>query len=448
MPTRLPRFALSVVTAFLLVLVIASKANTDTTLQDYVDRPEAVYSWEIRQESKQDGGRTYELLLTSQTWKEIVWTHQLTVAVPDNPQPTGHALLMIFGGKNQDGKPEMGGKVDETIQAIVSLAAKTGSPVAVLRQVPNQPLFGGMVEDDLISYTFVNCAKTGERDWPLLLPMVKSAVKAMDAIQDLCEKKAGIGVEKFVVTGSSKRGWTTWLTGAIDPRVAAIAPRVIDTLNFEIQMPYQLEVWGDYSEEIEDYSERKVQSLLATPQGRELAKIVDPYHYRESLDMPKLILIGTNDEYWPVDAVRHYFDDLKGEKFIVYVPNAGHSLGDGKQAMDAVGAFFATVALGKKHPGLTWKTARSPGRVAVEVEADDPKGFNLYMADSPSRDFRKAKWATSNGFLTQEKNACKANVALPTEGYQAFYVEALFDSPIGGTYSKCTRVFVANGEGI
>lgn len=448
MPANSIRIFLATAVLILGMFSTVSAANEDTSLRDYLDQPESACSWKVQQELVEGNAKVYDLLLTSQTWKDIVWTHQLTVAVPTESKNTKHALLIISGGDNKDGKPEVREKNRGAFRFLSSLAEKTGSPVAVLRQVPNQPLYGGKYEDDLISYTFVKTIETGERDWPLLLPMVKSAVKAMDAIQDVCDKNGASPVEKFVLTGSSKRGWTTWLTGASDPRVAAIAPRVIDTLNFEKQMPYQLEVWGDYSEEIEDYSERNIQAQLATPQGRELAKIVDPYHYRDKLDMPKLILIGTNDEYWPVDAVRHYFDDLLGEKFIHYVPNAGHGLGDGKQAMGAIGAFFATVASGKPHPGLSWSTSSSYGQVVVSVEADDSKGFNLHKAESTSRDFRKAKWVLNNDLLASEGGLCEAKLTPPSEGYTAFYVEALFESPLGGTYTKCTRVFVLNDEGI
>ena len=37
---------------------------------------------------------------------------------------------------------------------MASLAETMGAPVAVLMQVPEQPLFGGKKEDEIISYTF------------------------------------------------------------------------------------------------------------------------------------------------------------------------------------------------------------------------------------------------------------------------------------------------------
>lgn len=42
--------------------------------------------------------------------------------------------------------------------------------------------------------------------------MTKAAYKGMDAISDFCVDKGHPKIEKFMIAGFSKRGWTTWLT--------------------------------------------------------------------------------------------------------------------------------------------------------------------------------------------------------------------------------------------
>ena len=72
---------------------------------------------------------------------------------------------------------------------------------------------------------------TGKSDWIQQLPMTKATVKSMDAVKDFMFKKRNLTIEKFVVMGGSKRGWTTWLVAAAKPDyVGAIIPAVIPVL--------------------------------------------------------------------------------------------------------------------------------------------------------------------------------------------------------------------------
>ena len=147
--------------------------------------------------------------------------------------PTDTAILFITG----DG-PRPGDNIDLGL-----ISGATQLPVYMLFNIPNQPLWD-MKEDDLIAHTFNKYLETKDPTWPLLFPMTKSAIKAMDAIQDF-SAKTGHPVKKFIVTGASKRGWTTWLTAATrDKRVVGIAPLVFDNLNFTPQMSHQLEHWA------------------------------------------------------------------------------------------------------------------------------------------------------------------------------------------------------------
>jgi PhoPQ-activated pathogenicity-related protein len=53
----------------------------------------------------------------------------------------------------------------------------------------------------------------------------------------------GDTVDGFILTGGSKRGWTCWLTAAMDKRVTGVVPSTFDNLNVAANEP-QIEFWG------------------------------------------------------------------------------------------------------------------------------------------------------------------------------------------------------------
>src|SRR5207247_568534 len=119
-------------------------------------------------------------------------------------------------------------------------------------------------------------------EWLARLPMTKSAVRAMDTITAVL-KQENIDVDKFVVSGGSKRGWTTWTTAAVDKRVVAIVPAVIDMLNMVPSFVHHWRVYGFWAPSIADYVENDIMKWSGTPRYEEMLKIVEPYSYRDRL---------------------------------------------------------------------------------------------------------------------------------------------------------------------
>ncbi len=289
----------------------------------------------------------------------------------------------------------------------------------MLYQVPNQPLLDNRKEDDLITETWLRYLKTGDETWPLLFPMVKSAVKAMDALQEFSEDHLQKRVKSFVITGASKRGWTSWLTPVVDQRVVGTAPIVIDVLNFLAQTKHQKETWGKYSEQIIDYTSKglvKTSAEEESPRERQLRVMMDPYTYRKRLTLPKLMIVGTNDRYWVVDAMSLYWDDLEGPKYVLEVPNAGHDLGEGRNhALNTLSIFFRHVATGKPLPTLQWKSEEKDGMLNLQLQSEPvPVGVKLWKAETVGQDFREAQWVSEP--LTIKNPHTQASIPLPNGG--------------------------------
>src|SRR5207245_10443064 len=64
-------------------------------------------------------------------------------------------------------------------------------------------------------------------------------------------------IDKFVVAGGSKRGWTTWCTAAVDKRVVAAIPIVIDCIHVRPSMQHHVAAYGFYAESVGDYMNHK-----------------------------------------------------------------------------------------------------------------------------------------------------------------------------------------------
>ena len=438
----------------LLACALVSRAwSTDAptigtnALAAYIARTDANFGWREVAAGRLGNAEYAEYLLTSQTWRGIAWKHQLFVLRPANAtRETRQGLLFIDGGR---WRPEYDAERRDArlpSQAVIfaRLAETIAAPVAVLRQVPFSPLFD-RTEDALIAYTFDQYLKTGESDWPLLLPMVKSAVRAMDATQRIARERWGLAIESFTVSGASKRGWTSWLTAASDKRVMAVAPMVIDVLNMPAQLEHQRATWGDLSDEIADYAAIDLPTRLATAPGKALLSMVDPFEYREQLTQPKLILLSTNDRYWPLDALKLYWPQFAGPKHVLYVPNQGHDLADFERVIGGVSALHRYTAAGKSLPETTWSFAPTSESLRVQVKADRPtRRVSVWSAHSATRDFREARWTSNECARTRDVYACSAKRG--KDDYTAAYAETSFQDEGSLPFSTTTTVCIAGPQ--
>lgn len=414
-------------------------------LEDYVAKADDSFGWKLTGKAEvpaEPPYTRYTLELTSQTWRGNAWTHSVLIFVPEAVEHPETVMLVIGGGKNrEENGPPMGASSPEAF-VLPPIATRGRALVALLSQVPNQPILGGLNEDEAIAHSFSQFLATGEPDWPLLLPMTKSAVRAMDAIEAFARQELGVEVAEFMVTGASKRGWTTWLTAAVDGRVAAIAPMVIDNLNMARQMPHQLETWGAYSPSIQDYTKLNLQAELgsASDRGTLLLQTIDPYYYRDRLDMPKLVQNSTNDPYWVLDASQFYFPDLIGEKYLHFSPNTPHSID--LEGIMSLGGFFHFVRTKRDRPKFDWQiSSLVDGEVVTIAHNDPPVKVRVWMADSPTKDFRQAVWA-SKDLEHSESNQYRAVVNLPSAGYRAYYGEMVYAVEPGVTMGLCTEMRV------
>lgn len=430
-------------------------------LDEYTRERDESFAWKVVRSyagtGERDGMLGFAIDLTSQTWRREgetdfpAWTHMLQVVVPDEIRHDT-ALMLVGGGQRQAGPPA---RLQDELWVI---AQATGTIVAAVPNVPNQPLMlpdaqgeldttgpgPGRFEDDLLAESWVLARRTGDPSWVIHLAMVESVVAAMDAVQQFARSEEGGGHEigGFVVAGGSKRGWTSWLTAAVDERVRGIIPMVIDTLNLPQTMRHHYGAYGFFAPAIGDYAGRNLMQELDTPHGLMLRRIVDPYLYRDRLDMPKFILNTSGDQYFLPDTPRYWIDDLPGVTRLRIVPNWDHAIDRNPDAIFSAIGFYEALLNDVELPDVAIEVVEESidaveWIVSVNIPDDRVtlRRLTLWQGTNPeARDFREetiGKPFRMRMLLPEEDgpNAGKYRVRVekPESGYTAFFVEHRYD---------------------
>lgn len=388
-----------------------------------------------------------------------LWQHKLVLYRPDLISAQ-KALLFVNGGVCHPVVKENNPQVQ--VLDFARLASLSKALVVDLQDVPNQYLtFEDALPrkgDRLYAYSWSRFLEDPVKNayWPLSLPMTKSIIKAMDVIQGLMRQEYFIPIDHFVVAGLSKRGLATWLAALHDERIAAIIPMVIDALNTQKIMKHIHASFNEsWPEAFTDFIKEKIPEKMHTKAFEQLMKMEDPLaylrddfpFYKKRLSIPKYLISGSGDDFFPPDCLKLYLDQLPGETRLRFLPNQGHFI-DLSLVEEVLLNYFRAFLKGVSLPRVEWRMASEPHRIGQVFTEKQPKSVKLWEAENrDARDFR-----FNSGIRYREKNVVGVyregyyhyaiQVSLPSQGFKVHFVELRFEDKEGDSIVLTTPSFI------
>lgn len=413
---------------FLILLSMVS----GTPLDDYVNKADPEYKWEDTGATFDTtfGGKAYVLNVTSQKWMDTsraagpdgdIWTHQVVVIIPRNLKHDNLSLTYLTGGCNSN--PSVPKPGDEDVLVADYVSAESGAIAMVVFQIPNCPIVypsdpsqKRRTEDAIIAWgwhEFLN-AKTGTGyEWLLRLPMTKAAMRCMQAVQEFTTQKKLAKIDGFLVAGASKRGWTTWMVGAVTcptcPNIVAIAPLVPIMPDLIREMHRQWMSYGGWTFAFTDYTAVNLTRHIDDPRMLELTQVVDPIYYKEQLGkIPKMVVLSSDDEFAMLDWTNIWYDDLTGEKHLYIVQDSEHSLSTGiLELLPSLSTFVSSIAYGQTEadrPQFDYHIDESTGTLTVKVLQGIPTAVKVWTAKTMTAERRDFRWVR---LADNETSPCK-----------------------------------------
>lgn len=366
--------------------------------------------------------------MISQMWSPddlvspVKWQEDVAIAIPDNPLPQRAVIA-----------------VDISEDILIRVARATHTVVISLQTIPSRNLTYGndktaLIEDDSIarSWRLTMDDPATRQTLPLHVPMAAAISQTIRMAKKELTKE---NINKFIVTGASKRGWATWLTAISDPDVEAIVPIVADVLNTQEVMQHMYHTYGgNWPIAFGPYYQQGIDEVAMTQGFANLMKIEDPLQYlgtsyQSRLAIPKYIVNASGDDFFMPDNTRFYYNKLPGEKSLRVAPNTGHN---GILAFTQQSLISFINRLQNKMP-LPYLTSQIEGKDKTQqldiTFSEPPVKVVRWTAVNPvARDFRFA--CGINYTATPLASPDNGNLSIPltesSPGWEATFVEATF----------------------
>lgn len=424
----------------LLVLILCGFVNS-TPLDDYVSKPEPDFSWRDTGDTVWPlvfGGKAHILNVTSLRWMDesrayspngALWSHQVAVVIPKKLTVTNVSIAVMTGGCIGDKAP---GISDEYLEVADKLAHNTGSIAVVIYQIPNCPIVypsdpsgKKRTEDAMIAWAWLQFIKDPHHDpeWIPRLPMTKAGMQCMRAVQEYLEQQKLAQIKGWVVSGASKRGWTTWTVGAVTCEscvtILAIAPLVPIVPDIIAEVHRQWRSYGGFTFAFKDYTEVNMTQYIDGPEFAMATKIMDPMYYGERLSrIPKVVVLSSDDEFMQLDWSEIWYDQLTGEKHLLIAPNSEHSLTTGiPEVVSTMSAVYNSIVYQTERPRFDYRIDNSTGELSVQLPPGLAHGkVVLRHAQTFSTERRDFRWVRQSNPHTPNCTFPEIPLKKPMEG--------------------------------
>lgn len=439
--------------------------NIDLThvISDYrISLTSLPLDYSLLEKKQRPGVMLQRFNLNSQTWSPqgVVsperWQNGVDIYIPDSAREK-NALVVINNGSNNNGSGTPVAPTNFNEEELSRIAIATRTVVISVSNVPNQVLsYQGVTtplgEDNSVAYSWkLFIGDTHKyQDASLHIPMAASVSQAFRlAKKELTQQN----INKFIVTGASKRGWAAWLTALSDPDVGAVVPFAMDLLNTQKSLEHMYQSYGkNWPVAFYPYYNQGIDQQVGTDKFARLMRLEDPLTYLNTdmgdrLKIDKYIINASGDDFYVPDNSHFYYGLLPGSKSLRVVPNSTHN-GILSVAEQSLITFVNRFQEKQKLPKITENVqSRGDGKKELVVNfSEKPVAILQWTARNPAaRDFRYAcdiKYNSVPVSLATGDNTLSISLTTPDSGWQATYIEATFTDG----YVATTQVYITPDE--